>query len=58
MGHKLKAMCFAEKDIQGTIMVVSDNKRILEIDPETHKINLMLELSYEDVITVIDYEVS
>lgn len=51
-------MCFAEKDIQGTIMVVSDNKRILEIDPETHKINLMLELSYEDVITVIDYAVS
>ncbi len=58
LGHKLKAMCFAEKDVQGTIMVVSDNKRILQIDPESHKINLMLEIGYEDVITVIDYAIS
>lgn len=39
-------------------MVVSENKKVFEIDPESHKVNLMLEISYNDVITVIDYAIS
>lgn len=58
LGGKLKAMCFAEREGRGTILVVSENKKIFEIDPESHKVFLMLEISYNDVITAIDYAIS
>ena len=31
---------------------------MFEIDPKTHKVSLILEIGYEDVITVIDYAIS
>ena len=40
------------------LLVVSGGHRVLQIDPSTHEINLILDIGIKDEVTVIDSAVS
>ena len=54
----MKAMCFLQKELYNVLLVVSGGNKILQIDPDSHEITLILKLDIDDFITVIDSAVS
>lgn len=51
-------MCFLERELHNVLLVVSQGRRILQIDPDSHEVTLILDIGMDDFVNVIDSAVT